>query len=206
MRELPIARMQFLIAFCALSCLGASALLLSCSPTAPTVRTSASQTATPPGLPNFARVSNDLYRGAQPSKLGFEQLRKMGIKTIVNLCAFGSDQNEIKGLGFYYCQIPSEAWAPKDKNIAAFLRIMKEKKYLPVFIHCQHGADRTGTAVAAYRVVVQGWPKEAAIDEMDQYGFHSIWLGLKDYVRHLDIVYIEGMVDSLPGPNLPLVN
>jgi protein tyrosine/serine phosphatase len=48
---------------------------------------------------------------------------------------------------------------------------------LPAFIHCQHGADRTGTMVAVYRVRVQGWTKEDAIKEMmeEKYGFHHVY-------------------------------
>ena len=44
-------------------------------------------------------------------------------------------------------------------------------------MHCQQGADRTGTMMAFYRIAVQGWPKDDAIAEMKNggYGFHSIW-------------------------------
>lgn len=37
------------------------------------------------GLPNLHKVTEDLYRGAQPTADGIEQLKKMGIKTIINL-------------------------------------------------------------------------------------------------------------------------
>ena len=38
-----------------------------------------------PGVPNFHKVSNDLYRGAQPTAEGMKRLEKLGIKTVVNL-------------------------------------------------------------------------------------------------------------------------
>ena len=38
-----------------------------------------------PGLPNLHKVSDDLYRGAQPTAEGMRQLKKIGIKTVVNL-------------------------------------------------------------------------------------------------------------------------
>lgn len=70
-----------------------------------------------------------------------------------------------------------------------FLKVIAESENHPVFLHCQHGADRTGVMSAVYRIVVQGWSKEAAIREMTEggYGFHSVWLNLIDYVENLDI-------------------
>lgn len=45
-------------------------------------------------------------------------------------------------------------------------------------IHCSHGQDRTGLAVAMWRHKVCGWPKEAAEEEMLANGFHKSLLGL----------------------------
>ncbi len=36
-------------------------------------------------LPNFHRVNENLYRGAQPKQGGIERLAHLGIKTIINL-------------------------------------------------------------------------------------------------------------------------
>src|ERR1043166_2183362 len=36
-------------------------------------------------LPNMAGVGKDLLRGAQPSEQGFQQLKRMGVTTIINL-------------------------------------------------------------------------------------------------------------------------
>ena len=46
----------------------------------------------------------------------------------------------------------------------------------PVLVHCLHGSDRTGTIVAMYRIVEQGWTREAAIAEMTGggYGYHAV--------------------------------
>ena len=38
-----------------------------------------------PGVPNLHRVSENLYRGAQPGAEGMKQLEKLGVKTVVNL-------------------------------------------------------------------------------------------------------------------------
>ena len=40
---------------------------------------------TAPGVPNFHKVNDGLYRGGQPSRQGFESLAKLGIKTVLDL-------------------------------------------------------------------------------------------------------------------------
>lgn len=66
---------------------------------------------------------------------------------------------------------------------------MNDPQHAPVFLHCHHGADRTGLMVGVYRVTFCGWTKEAAIQEMVEggYGFHPIWENLVHFFRDLDI-------------------
>ncbi len=146
-----------------------------------------------PGLPNLHKVSDDLYRGAQPTAEGIEQLRKLGVKTIVNLRASESDRKMLGDTGLAYEHIPMTAWHPKDADVVRFLQIVGDEKNLPVFVHCQRGADRTGMMVAVYRIAVQGWSKDEAITEMTRGGFafNSGWQNLVRYIRDLDIEEIK---------------
>lgn len=41
-----------------------------------------------------------------------------------------------------------KAWHPGHKEIVRFLRIVTSPRRIPVLVHCQHGADRTGTMTA----------------------------------------------------------
>lgn len=141
------------------------------------------------GLPNFHRVSSTLYRGAQPTAEGIKELKSRGIKTIVNLRSFNSDRDEIGDTAITYEHITMKAWHPEDKEVVRFLRIVTDEERSPVFVHCQHGADRTGTMCAIYRIAVQGWSKDDAIAEMTGggFGFHPTWDNLLEYLRSLDI-------------------
>lgn len=141
------------------------------------------------GLPNFHRVSPTLYRGAQPTAEGIKELKSRGIKTIVNLRSFNSDRDEIGDTGISYEHITMKAWHPEDKEVVRFLQIVTDAERTPVFVHCQHGADRTGTMCALYRIAVQGWSKEDAIAEMTGggFGFHPTWDNLLEYLHELDI-------------------
>lgn len=146
-----------------------------------------------PGAPNLHKVSRQLYRSAQPTAEGMRNLKKMGIKTIVNLRSFHSDRRKIEHTGLGYEHIHMQAWRPEKEEIVRFLRIVTDKKRTPALVHCQHGADRTGTMCAVYRVAVQGWSKEAAVKEMTEggFGFHPIWSNLIDWINDLDIDEIK---------------
>jgi len=47
-----------------------------------------------PGLLNLHKVSDDLYRGAQPTAEGMKQLEKLGVKKVLNLRCLRSDRNK----------------------------------------------------------------------------------------------------------------
>ena len=157
-----------------------------------------------PGLPNLHKVSDDLYRGAQPTAEGIKQLQALGIKTIINLRSSDTDRDLLTVPGIRYERIPMTAWRPKDDDVMQFLRIVTDENRLPAFVHCRRGADRTGMMVAIYRVAVQGWDKEQAIAEMTQGGFrfNSGWQNLVRYVRDLDIAAIRQRA-GLAGTAIP---
>ena len=95
----------------------------------------------------------------------------------------------LKLAGLAYEHISFKAWHAEHEDVVRFLRIVADPARQPVFVHCQHGADRTGMMTAIYRIAVQGWSKEDAIAEMTEggFGFHSIWTNLVEYVRKLDV-------------------
>ena len=142
-----------------------------------------------PGLENLHRVSADLYRGAQPTAEGMRELKSMGIRTIVSLREYHSDTDEIGETGLDVVEIPMAAWDPEDEHIVRFLQVLGDPKRRPVFVHCQHGSDRTGTMCAIYRIVSCGWSKDEAVREMTQggFGFHGIFRNLPQFIDALDV-------------------
>ena len=145
------------------------------------------------GVPNLHKVSDTLYRSAQPSAEGMRNLRAIGVETIVNLRSFHSDRDEIGDTGLAYEHIYMKAWHPEEDEVVRFLQIIANPRRCPVLVHCQHGADRTGTMCALYRVAVQGWSKEEAVKEMSQgeFGFHGIWDNLIQWINALDVERIK---------------
>jgi len=109
----------------------------------------------------------------------------LGVKTVVNLRDNHSDADEIGALPLKARRIEIFTGNPKIEQVKAFLAIMDDTNAVPVLVHCQHGADRTGTMCALYRILRQGWKTEDAIREMKEggYGYHSIWINLPRFVR-----------------------
>ncbi len=61
------------------------------------------------GVPNFHKVSDTLYRSAQPSAEGVRNLKVMEIETLVNLRSFHSDRDDIGDAGH-------KPEVPEDEN------------------------------------------------------------------------------------------
>ena len=145
------------------------------------------------GVPNLHKVGDNLYRSAQPTAQGMKNLKEMGIKTIINLRSFSSDRKLLGDTGLKYEHIYMKAWHPEHEEAVRFLRMATDTKRPPILVHCKHGADRTGTMIALYRIAVQGWSKEAAIREMTEggFGFHEVWSNLPAWIQELDIESIK---------------
>lgn len=145
------------------------------------------------GAPNLHKVTDTLYRSAQPSAEGMRNLRDLGIKTIVSLRAFHSDRAEIGNTGLGYEHIFMKTWHPEREDAVRFLKVATDPQRQPVLLHCQHGADRTGSMVAIYRVAVQGWSMQDAAQEMTEggFGFHEVWVNLIPWLNSLDMESIR---------------
>lgn len=152
------------------------------------------------GLPNLHRVTDDLYRGAQPTADGMRRLREMGVRTIVNLRSFHSDRDEIGDSGLAYEHIYMKVWHPEDEEAVRFLQIVTDKARTPAFVHCKLGSDRTGLMCALYRVAVGGWSKAEAVEEMTEggFGYNKAFGNLVGYLRRLDIDEIRRRAGLAP--------
>jgi protein tyrosine/serine phosphatase len=143
-----------------------------------------------PGLPNFYEVTTNFYRGAQPTAQGIAELKAMGVKTILNLRSFHSDIALIANGELKLARLHMKPWHAEDEDVVKFLKIAGNTNSLPMFVHCQRGADRTGLVCAVYRIAACGWTKEQAITEMKDGGF-AFNSGLKNLVAYIEQADIE---------------
>ena len=138
-------------------------------------------------LPNFHAVTQTLLRGAAPTPAGLESLQKMGVKTIVDLRiapkTVAKERAQLERMGVHFLNLPMSGEPPTEAQIQTLLKTIADPSQQPVFVHCQHGADRTGTMIGIYRENVMGWPYDRTYKEMRKYGFNPHWKKLSATVR-----------------------
>jgi tyrosine-protein phosphatase SIW14 len=140
-----------------------------------------------PGVPNFHQVDEHVYRGAQPRGQGFASLAKLGIRTVIDLRGEIAEENVVQGAGMRYVRLPwREFKAPTDSQIETVLALLNDSSQWPVFVHCRRGADRTGTAIACYRIAHDHWSNQQALAEAKIFGMSSLEIHMQHYILHFE--------------------
>lgn len=148
---------------------------------------------------NFCVVAPQvLWRGERPTRQDARWLLEHHVGTVVSLQLDDRRAFEAVALGpgfvhsVAYFHVPG--FSPLhllsashlDAHLALFVAIAKAAPK-PIYVHCRAGVDRTGVLIAAYRVLVEGVSRDAAIAEMGRY--HSPW-------QSLDARYIRGLSEE----------
>lgn len=129
-------------------------------------------------MENFGKVNDHYYRGAQPEEGQYEQLKALGVKTVIDLRDDPKDYAKAKAelAGLRYINLPmSDKRYPEGESVSKFLQYANDANNWPVFVHCAGGRHRTGAMTAVYRMTVEGWQIERAYDEMKDYDFYTRW-------------------------------
>src|SRR5215211_944447 len=152
-------------------------------------------------LPNFHRISENLYRGGQPTAEGVKRLAELGIKTIINFrdarAGLRREREAAEENGLQFINLHLSNWfAARDEEIHKIIDVITNPEHHPVFIHCKRGADRTGTVVAVYRMLYEGWTDREANREakLRGIGWWQVWM--KDYIK----AYYKRMQDKSKKP------
>ena len=141
----------------------------------------------PAGISNYHTTAPGITRGGAPSTAGLRALKGLGVHTIIDLRIspkqVKAEKAQAQALGFTWVNLPMGSEPPTQKQVDTFLAVLARAPGEPVFVHCQHGADRTGCMIGIYRVQVQGWRYADAYAEMRQYGFKPYYTKLADAVK-----------------------
>ncbi len=127
-------------------------------------------------IKNFGKVDDNYYRGSQPSEVQMEQLKRMGVKTVIDLrkdkVASAADWASRAGLQYFNISMkPSKA--ATEEQTAHFLSLVNDPANWPVYVHCKGGRHRTGALTAIYRITHNGWTATQAWEEMKAYDFND---------------------------------
>jgi len=164
-------------------------------------------------LPNFQIVNDNVLRGGQPSDEGISRLAQRGVKTVIDLRlasehSIPNEKQLVESNGMHFVSVPMKGMAaPTDEQLFSVLRILNDSKQWPVFVHCRRGADRTGTAIAAYRIA-HGWDNKQALHEAKSFGMSMFARGMQHYVADYKPVVIPVVTLAAGGadPAAPLVD
>jgi protein tyrosine/serine phosphatase len=126
---------------------------------------------------NRHRVSDRVWRSAQPSPVGLQREKRRGIRTV--LCVRGSfpfrpwpleqEACERLGLDLYKLHIRGRE-APTQNELLALVDLLETAEY-PLLIHCKSGADRSGFVAAVYLLAIERRsPAEALAELSVRYG------------------------------------
>ena len=138
-------------------------------------------------LPNVAPkrfgvvVDGELYRSGRLTPAATRLVVEThNINTIIDFGGFDKDpvageraQRTADALGVQRHVLPLEGDATGDPNrYLDALRILRDPESGTVLMHCAAGSERTGCAVALYRIIEDGWSVEQAIEEARRFDHH----------------------------------
>ena len=157
---------------------------------------------------NFGQINENYYRGAQPEFEGFKQLKKLGIKTVIDLQEDGPEQEPewVRAAGMQYFNIPLSSVRPATASQTSdFLKLVNDPDNWPIYVHCAGGRHRTGEMTAIYRITHDSWTADRAYQEMKQYKYYSFPShgSLRDYVYEYYGNYRNTLAQQKGAPAQP---
>lgn len=140
-------------------------------------------------VPNLHIVEPGLYRSGLLEASNLDELKPLGIKTIISMKTEKADVeverswSNRNGVSFINVPINMLWYTESTKDLFWIVHFSMKELRRPILIHCSRGADRTGIAVAMWRILNSKWDVERAITEMDYYGYNPMLFFWKRFLR-----------------------
>lgn len=143
------------------------------------------------------KVSDTLTRGSRLDAQGLKDLHAHGFKGVVNLCKEFDDSAQVQAAGLVPLHLGIlDNSAPTVDEMKQFLDFAEDAAHQQTYVHCEAGKGRTGVAVACYRLAVQRWDLEAALQEAEKFGLELE--NQLEFLRHFDGQLQAGKIAGYP--------
>jgi protein tyrosine/serine phosphatase len=126
-------------------------------------------------ISNFGKLDERFYRGARPSQKDFQDLKELGIQTVIDLTDnTPKEKGYVEALGMHYVNIAiPDKQDPTDEQIAEFLKLVNDPATGKFYVHCAGGRHRTGVMGAVYRFNNYQWNFDQVYAEMENFDFYT---------------------------------
>ncbi len=112
---------------------------------------------------NLHRVSDDVWRAAQPAPHHLRRARDLGVETVLNLrgrrdtCgAYQLEREACARLGLTLVDFPIRSRSPLERETLLAAARLFDDIQRPVLLHCKSGADRAGFMSTLYLFLHEG--------------------------------------------------
>lgn len=135
------------------------------------------------GVRNVFQLSPTLYSGSAPEgDAGFENLRKLGIRTVLSVDGALPEIERAHRAGLRYIHIPCGYDGIGIETQVRLIQAVRSAAQ-PVYVHCHHGKHRSVTAAAVLAMAREGWTPGQAEAWLRRAGTDTNYLGLYQTVR-----------------------
>ena len=154
---------------------------------------------------NFHKFDDSTYRSGHPETYEFYSIKRAGIKTVLSLEDYGGNSSaadqekyfaEKRGLNFIWFPMSPKS-KPTLEQVQKTVAYLTDAGNQPILVHCHYGDDRTGIAVAAYRIAHDHWTAAQARDELRQMGHYQALYWWDDILD----TYAASLHQSNTNPN-----
>lgn len=152
-------------------------------------------------LPNAVRVHEKVISGGLPEGLAaFEELQKLGIKTVISVDGARPDVATAEQCGLRYVHLPHGYDGVPESRVAELAKAVRDLPG-PIYIHCHHGKHRSPAAAAVACVASGLLPRSDALTVLQVAGTSPHYRGLYESANSvcpLDAALLDHLQAEFP--------
>ncbi len=129
-------------------------------------------------LPNLVQVHDQVFSGGLPEgELAFEELARMGVRSIVSVDGAKPDVEMARAYGMRYVHLPHGYDGIPPARAESLAKAVSELQG-PIYIHCHHGRHRSPAAASVACVSAGLIAADQALDVLKLAGTSKNYIGL----------------------------